>query len=225
MNDIKLIFKVYGVIQRINTINKIAKDLNISNCNIFLDDRLNGGDALYTAKKAYLSSIGDATHLVVLQDDVELCNNFVDICYQIVAAHPDKIVSLFPFDYQIYSEQYENIGTPYLAVNIMSGCGVIMPVQYIKPCFNYIQSEFNDKIEDDKGIREWAEYAGIDIITTIPALIQHIGDRSILNKYRPIQRTYYFEKDPIADWSNPNIWKRPKIKEKFFSKRRMIKHE
>lgn len=222
MNNIKLIFKIYGVIQRIDTIKSIAKKLNISNDNIFLDDRQNGGDVLYTAKKAYLSDAGDATHLVVFQDDVELCNDFINICEQIIAAHPDKIVSLFPFDYQMYSGQYENIGTPYLSVNTMSGCGVIMPIQYIKPCFDYIKSEFNDEIEDDMGIKKWAEHAGVDIITTIPAIIQHIGDKSILNKYRPIQRTYYFEKDPIADWSNQNVWKRPKIKEKFFSKRRMI---
>lgn len=223
MSNIKLIFKIYGVIQRIDTINEIAKKLNIDDNNIFLDDRPNGGNALYTAKKAYLSDTGDATHLVVFQDDVELCNDFINICEKIIATHSDKIVSLFPFDYQMYSDQYENIGTPYLSVDIMSGCGVIMPVQYIKPCFDYIKTEFNDEIEDDMGIKKWAEYAGVDIITTIPAIIQHIGDKSILNKYRPIQRTYYFEKDPIADWSNQNVWKRPKIKEQFFSKRRMIK--
>lgn len=223
MSNTKLAFKIYGVLQRINTIKSIADQININSNDIYLDDRPNGGDALYTAKKAYLSDTGDATHLVVFQDDVELCNDFINICEQIIAAHPDKIVSLFPFDYQMYSDQYENIGTPYLSVDIMSGCGVIMPVQYIKPCFDYIKSEFDDKIEDDMGIKKWAEHAGVDIITTIPAIIQHIGDKSILNKYRPIQRTYYFEKDPIADWSNQNVWKKPKIKEQFFSKRRMIK--
>ena len=223
MSNTKLAFKIYGVLQRINIIKSIADQININSNDIYLDDRPNGGDALYTAKKAYLSDTGDATHLVVFQDDVELCNDFINICEQIIAAHPDKIVSLFPFDYQMYSNQCENIGTPYLSVDIMSGCGVIMPVQYIEPCFDYIKSEFDDKIEDDMGIKKWAEHAGVDIITTIPATIQHIGDRSILNKYRPIQRTYYFEKNPIADWSNQNVWKKPKIKEKFFSKRRMIK--
>lgn len=196
---------MYGIESRKSNIDYIAKKLSIPEENIFFDDRPNGGDALYTAKKAYLSNHGDATHVIFLQDDIEVCNKFTNICSTIIETHPDKIVSLFPFQFQARTERLDSITTPYIATHYLSACGVIMPVEYIKSCFDYIKIVYNDDVADDTGIASWAYSKRIDIITTIPAILQHIGDVSALDENRPIRRTVYYDPNPVADWSNKEI--------------------
>ena len=218
INNYKFIIKIYGVESRRDMINSTAQKLCVPEDNIFLDDRPNGGGSLYTAKKAYLSDHGDATHVVFLQDDVEVCDNFRDICEQIIQTHPEKIISLFPFDYQDNSDELNNLSTPYVNVYTLSACGVIMPVEYIKPCFDCIKEAFKDQIADDSGIQNWAMSKNICMITTIPSLIQHIGDKSIICSDAKIRRTVYYRKNPVADWSNKDIYIAKKQRLVFYPK-------
>jgi hypothetical protein len=134
-------------------IEKTAKKLSVSEENIFYDDRPNGGDPLYTAKKAYLSDCGNATHLICLQDDVEVCNNFKEICNKIITMHPDKVISLFPFNYLKQTEELDNLKSPYIKTFLVSGQGIIMPTKYIKSCFEWIDEVFDGKGADDYAIQ------------------------------------------------------------------------
>ena len=202
----KIITKIYGVESRRDMIDATAQKLSITKENIFLDDRINGGDPLYTAKKAYLSNHGDATHGIFLQDDVEVCDNFLNICEQIIQTHPDKIISLFPFDFMNEEAGLDNLSSPYVYAYTLSACGIIMPIKYIKPCFDWIKETYNDNIADDMGIALWAGNNNISIITTIPSLIQHIGDESVISPNHYIRRTVYYRENPIADWSNKQIY-------------------
>lgn len=201
----KLVVKIYGVESRRTCIDSIVEKLSIPEDCIFIDDRPNGGDVMYTAKKAWLSDHGDATHALILQDDIEVCDGFLDICKTIIDTHPDKIVSLFPFQFLRKDERLNNISTPYVATFGLSGQGIIMPVEYIKPCFDYIKIVYNDDVADDTGIASWAFSTRTDIITTIPAILQHIGDISALDENRPIRRTVYYDPNPVADWTNEEI--------------------
>lgn len=220
--DIKIITKIYGVESRRDMINATAEKLSISEENIFLDDRPNGGSAIYTAKKAYLSDHGSATHGIFLQDDIEVCDNFLDICYQIIETHPDKIISLFPYDYQKEYYRLENLNTPYVNVYTLSACGIIMPIKYIKPCFDWIKLTFDDNIADDTSINLWADANKVNVITTIPALIQHIGDDSIICPDCFIRRTVYYRKNPVADWSNKEVCVVPNPNTMFYPKSKKI---
>ena len=218
----KTIIKIYGVQSRMGMIKATAEKLSVDEENIFLDDRDNGGDPLYTAKKAYLSDCGDATHGIFLQDDVEVCDNFIEICEQIIAAHPNKIIGLFPFDYMRYDSKLDSLESPYLEIRVLSGQGIIMPIEYIKPCFEWLKSTYDDKIDDDKGIHQWAKYSGVKVITTVPALVQHIGDVSAIDTSRKVRRTYYYSKNPVANWSNPIINKGLFRTDKFAPKHKIL---
>lgn len=220
--NVKIITKIYGVESRRDMINTTANKLFIPEENIFLDDRPNGGSAIYTAKKAYLSDHGSATHGIFLQDDVEVCDNFLDICYKIIETHPDKIISLFPFDYQKEYYCLENLNTPYVNVYTLSACGIIMPIKYIKPCFDWIKETFNDEMPDDISINLWADANHIKVITTIPALIQHIGDDSIICPNCFIRRTVYYRKNPVADWGNKEVFLVPNPNSIFYPKSKKI---
>lgn len=208
---------IYGVHARDNmiaeTVNKLGLD---TNC-VHYDDRPNGGLMMYTAKKAWLAPISnDITHRIALADDVEICNGFLEISKQIAEVHPKSIVSFFPYEFMQKNPQIENLDTPYFKVHILSGCAIMMPVEYIKPCFEYVKEEFNDVCADDEGIQAWADANGVQILTTIPALIQHIGDESIANKGCFIRRTVYYTENPIVNWHNKKIVEY-RVKEWFFS--------
>jgi hypothetical protein len=62
------------------------------------------------------------------------------------------------------------------------------------------------------------------IITTVPATVQHIGDISIANIGCAIRRTVYYDKNPIANWSNKAILNCTR-KEWFFSNHGRMKDE
>lgn len=199
-------FHIYGVKTRCRFINRLSSALDIPTKNIHYDDRPNGGAILYTARKAWLADIPDGvTHRIVFQDDVEVCDHFKEIAAQIAKAHPKDIIGFFPFGFRERISQIEGQDTPYFLANPLSACGIMMPVEYIQPCFDYISEYFGENVDDDYAIQEWARHTGIRILTTIPALVQHIGDESIANKGAPIRRTVYYQKNPQANWSSKKI--------------------
>ena len=208
---------IYGVHARDDMITATVNKLDLSDDCVHYDDRPNGGFMIYTAKKAWLAPIQDGvTHRVVLADDVEVCGDFLNICKQIAEAHPKSIISFFPYEFMKRNHEIEGCDTPYFKASILSGCGIMMPVEYIEPCFSYIKDRFNDECPDDFAIQSWADANRIQILTTIPALLQHIGDESIANKGCFIRRTVYYENNPVSDWSNKKIMEY-RIKEWFFS--------
>lgn len=213
----KIDIRIFGVYSREEMIQATAHKLVLSEDHIYHDDRPNGGSVMYTAKKAWLSSIPDSiTHRVVLSDDVEVCNGFTEICTQMVNAHPDDVITLFPYQFMHRQLGLEKLLTPYVVSNTLSACGIIMPAKYIKPCFDWIDKHYPDAQDDDYYIQLWATANNIRMLTTTPATLQHIGDDSIFNPQAPIRRTDYYEQNPVADWESPMAAVIP-AKEWFFS--------
>ena len=88
--------KIMAHPSRRNNVLSILKQLNMDESIVVYDDRPNGGDALYTSRKAWLSPMPvDKTHRLVLQDDILLCDNFINIVHDIIRTLPDKVISLF----------------------------------------------------------------------------------------------------------------------------------
>lgn len=213
-------YKIYGHPSRIDMIHRLQSDLGIADADVYLDDRNKRGRCIYTAKKAWLAPFVEGeTYRVALPDDAYPCNGFKDIIERMVKAHPDDIISLFPHDYQnILPIGFEMERTPYIEVCIMTCCGIVMPVKYIKPCFDWIWEIYHDDIEDDKAIQAWAKAHGVRCITTIPSTVQHIGDESIVTPGVRIRRTKYFSKDvdPTVDWDCTRVAK-GRVQENFYA--------
>ena len=213
----KIDVQIYGMHVRDDMIANIVDKLELSYDNVHYDDRPNGGPMLYTCKKAWLAPIpNDVTHRVALADDVEVCDGFWDICEQIANTHPDSIISLFPADFIRKTFEIENMDTPYIEAKKLAGCAIIMPVKYIKPCFEYIKTVLNDECDDEIGISSFAINNGVRIITTIPATVQHISNYSLMQQCPFECRTVYYEQNPVANWGNKKVIKYS-FKEWFFS--------
>lgn len=204
----KIEYRIYGVRKREETIRLNQKILGIPDSAIIFDDRPNGGDVMYTARKAWLKPAKeDTTHLCVMQDDIELCDNFCAILDRIVTTHPSDVISLFPYNYQTQTYQLDHLPTPYIHTLSVSGCAVVMPVKQVKECFEFIRNEYNWNIQDDIGIDRWLSHKRRQAITTIPAIIQHIGDESLLCPQALVRKTVYYRKNPEADWECPAVTK------------------
>ena len=188
--------RISGVPERRANIEQNQALLSVPNDRVFFDDQHIG--VVSIARQVYLYP-ASASHILVLQDDVELCNGFLDICSRMIKAHPEKIISLFPYQFQKRIKNMKVLMSPYIQTNVLSGCAVIMPSEYAEPCFDSFPPETE---QDDTCIFNWARSRRIKVITTIPSTVQHIGDSSIINPNKPVRRTVYYNENPEADWDS-----------------------
>lgn len=192
--------RLYGTHKRDENIIKCKSQLGLFDEDIFYDDRPNGGNAWYTHKKALVAPLDEKyTHLLTLPDDMELCSNFLERCNFLVEHFPKKIIVLFPFDFNQLSVDY--LGTPYYRVVTPSACGIIFPVKIINEMVKWIDGAYTkdkhltqETIIDDTAIQYWCKNFSVDMVTTIPSLVQHIGDVSLLGDF-PVRRTNKFIED------------------------------
>lgn len=199
---------IYAIHEREAMVQALSTKLGLDESCIHYDDRESGSDTLYTAEKAWLADMPEGlTHRVVLPDDADVCNGFKEICEKMVAAHPDDIFCLYPMNLPAKrSGVFRRIITPYVIAKGVSGVGVIMPVKYIKECFAWIDETVpSPKKEDDYSMWCWARQKGVRVLTTIPSIVQYLGDVSVANPDVPIRRTTYFKENPTADWSNTKV--------------------
>ena len=196
--------RVFGVPERIDNIKTIQRMLSLDDSHIFIDYEHKG--CLWNAKRAWKLKT-DKPFVMVLQDDVELCDNFLYYCNIITGLHPTKIISLFPLQFR-YSHDVSKIPTvsPYISTSVLSGCGIIMKSDWVEDC---ISSWSNDIKGDDTNIQKWADSVGIPILTTIPAILQHKDYDSVFNSERKLGGTVFYSKNPTGvNWRNGyvNCW-------------------
>ena len=191
-----------SVPERLTYLEPLKSTLGISDDKIIIDTKHLG--VIPTAKKAWLLPT-DKEYTMVLNDDILLCDGFLGICERIIKAMPNAIISLFPMQFQsstsIRTGSKPTI-SPYVTADVLSGVGIIMPTKYARPC---VESWVPNAICDDRSIEQWAKRNQIPIITTLPAILQHIGDLSFFNPGRLPIRTDFFEKEPVADWDSTYV--------------------
>jgi hypothetical protein len=179
--------KIMAHPSRRSNVLKILKQLDMDESIVVYDDRENGGDALYTAKKAWTMPIDiEKTHRLVLQDDVLLCDNFLEIVNAIINTIPNKVISLFNM---IPAELAKDRQCCYKKYNTLSGVAIIMPKIHIQDCWQWIDMQDDNNNCDDLMIAKYCECHHIAMFTTLPAIVQHIGD----TEYKSLLSAKYFE--------------------------------
>ena len=142
---------------------------------VIYDDRPNGGGTYYTCRKAWSAPMpDDVTHRIVLQDDLALCNDFMQIADRMVTAHPDVFFTLFCPRVHFEDRLPES---PYLIVKGYNtwGQGIILPREYIKKVMRFSDEELGTDFQWDDGQYAWyAKENSIPIMTTVPSLLQHL---------------------------------------------------
>lgn len=187
--------------ERMDNILQTQKLCNVPDENIFIDYNHDGCKP--TAKRAWLKKT-DKSHVLVLQDDIILCDRFMYYCDIIVNTHPDAIVGLFPILYNTHKiVKHFPSKSPYVLSQELSGQGIIMRTDYVKPC---IKAWRDDIPGDDVNIHKWADDTGKVILTTLPSLLRHIGVVSVFDPSRTIPDTPFFNPNPSnMKWGDKRI--------------------
>jgi hypothetical protein len=167
------------------------------------DDRKHGNDAMYVAKKAWTTPIPDGcTHRLVLQDDIEVCDNFLEIAEKVAEKHSKHIVSFF------HCEKYpEDIR--YVRTNMLWGCAIMIPSSLVPSCWDYIEhiperfwyKYAKDVLRyDDNCILAWSVENQIPMINTVPSLVQHHGDISLVGCKEQRIAQDFKKSPPVIGW-------------------------
>lgn len=192
----------------------LRNELELPETSVFTDDRENGGNPLYMWFKMIENIPADATHICLLDDDVEVSTGFKQIVEQMTAAHSQCAFSLFTTDLNsgYFDDFISNLETPYVTCSKLFGCAVILPVSILEECFSWIQTNCDlETAHDGHAVQEYLEQNGTQILTTIPGTVQHTGDVSLYDPGLPIRRTARFEKNPDADWTAEGIAECPSL--------------
>lgn len=193
---------------------KLRTELGLPESSVFTDERENGGSPLDLWFSMSENLPSDATHLCLLDEDTEVSAGFKDIVEQMTQAHGECAFSLFTTDLnsRYFDEFIKGLKTPYLRCTRLFGCAVILPVSIVSECFAWIRNNLDtENVHDAYGVQEYLEQKGIPILTTVPGIIQHIGDQSLYDPSLPIRRTQRFEKNPEADWANRQVSEIPSL--------------
>ena len=204
--------KIYGIEERKDNILKNKEILDLSDDDIFIKQR--GDDPKFgkwpynLAKFVFKQPVPEGiTHRLVLQDDNELCPNFLEYLDRIINARPEDVIMLTNLDYLKGNKYIEKPNSPYMIVSRhVSGNAIIIPVKYIDELFDYLDKTYpdiaNGTPHEDVAILFWTQRARVNCISTIPSIVQHIGDKSTLCNYNYIQRCEYFSDWDKINWEN-----------------------
>lgn len=124
----------------------------------------------------------ETTHLAVLQDDIDVVDNFKEIVERITSNFPDAIIAICEWSLEPRDKKE---GTPYVLMKRpnLKGQGIIMPVKYREDFIRFYHTELEGYQHDDAAIRMFAYMNDIPVIGTIPSLAQHLGAQdSAINK-------------------------------------------
>ena len=182
---------------------KILKILDLSDSIVTWDDRPGINDAMYTARKAWTLPIPyGCTHRLVLQDDIEVCDNFINIVNEVAKSNPNQIVSFAHLDaLDCVSRYHECL--------FDMGVALMVPVKLLDDFWWFVDNRlpviakpsFNTIIKiDTTCMRYWVRYRNIPCVTTVPSLVQHIGDDSLVGIDRKRISKDYTKTPPITGW-------------------------
>lgn len=202
--------KIMSVLSRKKYACELAKTIEISNDNIVFDDRgINGGgSAWYNAKRIWSLDTNGFSHRLVLQDDILLCNDFLNYVEKCVEKYPDVIWTFYNGVW--IKPEFKRKDTPYTIVKggALSGQAVCIPIQYIQNMIEWTDEILGyDFKHDDGRIGFYSLCNDIPVMCTIPSLVNHDNDvkSCIPNHNNRNRRSSTFYDPKSENWDSEEI--------------------
>lgn len=192
---------VIGIKERKSFIENICKKIKVDK--IVLDKTKQGPLHSVIVALSEVCLIND-DYFIILQDDALPCNNFLQICEKITRSHPKSVVGLFPYDFLDKEVKPVNNNCPYYDLGILSGVCVIFPAIYREKYLEFAKKS-ETPMQDDLTLYNFCQQENIEMIQTVPAVVQHIGAESFLNKGASERKSDYFDENPIANWESREV--------------------
>lgn len=136
----------------------------------------------HTYRRCLESCPFSATHLLVLQDDVSLCTNFIPAVKRIATSRPDDLIALFlgnkPSSSTIAYFQACDQDERYAPLDTntwIPAQALLWPRFLIPPMLRFADEMYREGRPDDELIGQFCSMNAIQPFATIPTLVEHEG--------------------------------------------------
>ena len=139
----------------------------------------------------------DATHALVLQDDMSLCRGFETILSAAIAARPEHAIQLFTRA-NFLRNAHEEGDTWATSADLVWGGSTVLPMAWVEPFLRDVDRAFPaDYPHDDVRLGWWLWKEGIRLWHTVPCLVEHVEPgRSLLGQSNRTRVAAVFEDRP-----------------------------
>lgn len=159
---------------RRNNVLKLLSQLNLNEDIIIYSNE--NEDAFDVIRRAWLSPMSpNVTHRLVLQDDIIICDNFINIVNDIINTVPDKTLSLFNM---VPSSFVRDRKCNYRQCDCLLNQAIVIPKTIVLNYLDWTDKHYNDTSHNILSLTTYCRRAGIDMYTTIPSLVQYVGDEA-----------------------------------------------
>ncbi|WP_067460401.1 hypothetical protein [Actinomadura macra] len=172
---------------------------------------------LRTAKRAWAAIDDDATHHLVLQDDVRLAPGFAAQLHDAVARRPAHGVSSFCLWHTPHNSYLVRraavAGAAYAPLSLYEWTptqAFVLPVEHARALADYLAGIPDEVQDDDEMVVIFCRERGIPVVTTVPHLMDHGHAESLVEGHSDGLRATVFAPDlrwpadhPSADLELP----------------------
>lgn len=186
--------KIMGVVERIDNIQFLVDKLHLNiKKDVFLGE-LSHKDIIETSIGALTLPVKKGiTHRVILQDDVDVCDDFENVVNKLITQFPDDMFSLYLHDERIRSLPYGSVVE--INPHQMKGQGIIFPLSIVKRLFldklNFFKSCYED---DDSYYGSMCFINSQRVLTTAPSLVHLKETTSLYKKSFNFRDIWYLKK-------------------------------
>jgi hypothetical protein len=190
------IMHVPDVVARAETVRRMLRGLHgLSRVTLVQDPDRRG--TWPTAKRAWQSGVvAKGTHHLVLQDDVELCVDFVPQLLRAVAQRPLDVIA--PYANRAVIEEAEQLGLSWVGIPDGAwGQAILLPTPWVAEFLQWerrwVRPEWEAFKGDDTRVVLWMYCTGRIAWATVPSLVQHLmpADSTIgFNNPKRVARRY-----------------------------------
>lgn len=202
----KVKFVIIGVHERDNIIAEMLKQA--PNTEVFYDPVKNKNCLARTLKVLNKDGVQDYTHICVMCDDLELCDNFEEIVTTMCEQFPDAMFS--PYNSRLHWEDRKT-DSPYVLCKggACYGQCIIIPTKYIQMINEWTKRRCSpDYPHDDVAMGEFSNDNHIQMFATIPCILQHIEPCNSILKYNNKNKISKVYKGKVApnfeNWLDKN---------------------
>ena len=165
-------YRIIAVRERSKIVDSIIESIRPQEAIVFFDDEHKG--CIWNALRAWKScEQSEGTHICVLQDDIELADNFCIVADMISKLFPEAIVAFYNQD--LNAKDFDGSTYGILPTCSVSAPAIMMPkdvaIQFVRFFNSHLDLSYN---YDDGAIRMFAILSNVQVLTMCPSIVRCI---------------------------------------------------
>jgi len=132
------------------------------------------GEGCWPTYKRALLSAGDASHHIVLQDDLSLCFDFVNSVKEVISVRPDSLIALYANTNAVQRARIRR--ERWVEKPGLCGPAMIWPRSWINEFLKWEDRHIDPRFPwDTVRVSMWLIKTSRRVFATVPSLTQHLG--------------------------------------------------